>query len=183
MSHVPITRRQWLAASPFAAAIVAAQQHAHQAARSAPPPPLGILDPHEAKEIEAIAAQIIPADDTPGAREAGVSYFIDRALATFDQDKRAIYTDGLKDTQAKRVALFPGSKSIAALQPAEQIHLLQAIEKTAFFDLVRTHTVLAFFGDPKYGGNRDQIGWKLIGFENRFQFAPPFGYYDAEPKA
>ena len=183
MSHVPITRRQWLAASPFAAAIVAAQQHAHQAARSAPPPPLGILDPHEAKEIEAIAAQIIPADDTPGAREAGVSYFIDRALATFDQDKRAIYTDGLEDTQAKRVALFPGSKSIAALQPAEQIHLLQAIEKTAFFDLVRTHTVLAFFGDPKYGGNRDQIGWKLIGFENRFQFAPPFGYYDAEPKA
>ena len=183
MSQVPITRRKWLAASPFAAAVLAAQQHAHQAARSTPPPPLTVLDPGEAKEIEAIAAQIIPVDDTPGAREAGVIYFIDRALATFDQDKRALYADGLKEAQAKRAALFPGSQSIAALQPAEQIRLLQAIEKTAFFDLVRTHTVLAFFGDPKYGGNRDQIGWKLIGFEDRFDFEPPFGYYDAEPKA
>ena len=183
MSHIPITRRQWLAASPFAAAVLAAQQHAHQAARSTPPPPLSILHADEAREIEAIAAQIIPADDTPGAREAGVIYFIDRALATFHQDKRPIYSTGLKDVQAKRAALFPGSQSIAALQPAAQIRLLQAIEKTDFFELVRTHTVLAFFGNPSYGGNRDQIGWKLIGFEDRFHFEPPFGYYDAEPKA
>ena len=98
-------------------------------------------------------------------------------------DKRALYTQGLKDLEARRDALFPGSHSIAALQPAQQIRLLQSIEKTDFFELVRTHTVLAFFGNPSYGGNRDQIGWKLIGFEDRFQFEPPFGYYDAEPKA
>ena len=142
-----------------------------------------MLDADEAREIEAIAAQIIPADDTPGAREAGAIYFIDRALATFDRDKRPVYTDGLKEVQAKRSSLFPDSKSIAALQPAQQIRLLQAIEQTDFFELVRTHTVLAFFGNPSYGGNRDQIGWKLIGFEDRFHFEPPFGYYDAEPKA
>jgi gluconate 2-dehydrogenase gamma chain len=183
MSPVRITRRHWLATSPLAAAILAAQQHAHQASRSAPPPSLSILDAGEAREIEAMAAQIIPADDTPGAREAGVIFFIDRALATFDQGKRALYTQGLKDLEARRDALFPGSHSIAALQPAQQIRLLQAIEKTDFFELVRTHTVLAFFGNPSYGGNRDQIGWKLIGFEDRFQFEPPFGYYDAEPKA
>ena len=35
-----------------------------------------------AAEIEAIAARIIPSDATPGAREAGVVYFIDRALST-----------------------------------------------------------------------------------------------------
>jgi len=182
MSEVRITRRHWLAASPLAAAVLAAQEHAHQAARSAPPASLSVLDAAEAREIEAIAAQIIPADDTPGAREAGVIYFIDRALATFDQDKRALYTEGLKDLAARRDALFPGSPSIAALQPDQQIRLLQAIEKTAFFDLLRTHTALGFFGNPSYGGNRDQIGWKLIGFEDRFQFQPPFGYYDAGPK-
>jgi gluconate 2-dehydrogenase gamma chain len=183
MSPVRITRRHWLATSPLAAAVLAAQQHAHQAARSVQPPPLSILDATEAQEIEAIAAQIIPTDDTPGAREAGVIYFIDRALATFDRDKRPLYTDGLKELQAKRDVLFPDSHSIAALQPAQQIRLLQAIEKTDFFELVRTHTVLAFFGNPSYGGNRDQIGWKFIGFEDRFQFEPPFGYYDAGPKA
>jgi len=45
---------------------------------------------------------------------------------------------------------------------------------------VRTHTILGFFGHPSYGGNRDLAGWKLIGFEDRYQFEPPFGYYDAE---
>ena len=182
MSPIRITRRHWLATTPVAA-VLAAQQHAHRASGSVPPPPLSVLDAAEAREIEAVAAQIIPADDTPGAREAGVIFFIDRALATFDQNKRPVYTQGLKDLEAKRDALFPGSQSFAALQPAQQIRLLQAIEKSDFFELVRTHTVLAFFGNPSYGGNRDQIGWKLIGFEDRFQFEPPFGYYDAEPKA
>ena len=182
MSEVRITRRYWLAATPLAAAVLAAQQYAHQAARSEQPPSLGVLDATEAKEIEALAAQIIPTDDTPGAREAGVIYFIDRALATFDEDKRPIYTEGLKDLETRRTALFPGSPSIATLQPAQQIRLLQTIEKTDFFELLRTHTALGFFGNPNYGGNRDQIGWKLIGFEDRFQFQPPFGYYDAEPQ-
>jgi len=182
MSDSRITRRRWLVASPLAAAVLAAQEHAHQAARSSQPPALSVLGAVEAKEIEAIAAQIIPTGQTPGAREAGVIYFIDRALTTFDRDKRSLYTDGLKQVEATRAALFPESHSIAALQSAEQIRLLQAIEKTDFFELIRTHTVLGFFGNPSYGGNRDQIGWKLIGFEDRFQFAPPFGYYDAEPK-
>ena len=44
---------------------------------------LSFLSAAEAADIEAVAAQIIPTDDSPGAREAGVVYFIDRALATF----------------------------------------------------------------------------------------------------
>ncbi len=35
-----------------------------------------------------------------------------------------------------------------------------------------------FLGNPSYGGNRDHVGWKLIGFEDRMAFQPPFGYYD-----
>jgi gluconate 2-dehydrogenase gamma chain len=182
MSYDRITRRHWLLASPFAAAILAAQEHAHQAARSAQPPPLAVLHPAEATEIEAIAAQIIPSDETPGAREAGVIYFIDRALATFDHDQHPVYVEGLQDLAARRAQLFPVSPSFAALSSADQIRVLQTIEGTDFFDVVRTHTILGFFGDPSYGGNRDQIGWKLIGFENKFHFEPPFGYYDAELK-
>jgi hypothetical protein len=30
------------------------------------------------------------------------------------------------------------------------------------------------------GGNRDEVGWKLIGFEDKFHFEPPFGYYDKQ---
>src|SRR5436305_8588133 len=96
---VPISRRRWLAVSPLGiswAAVLAAQEHAHQVMRSAAPAAFTVLTPAQALEISAIASQIIPSDDSPGAREAGVIYFIDRALATFDAEKRALYTDGLK---------------------------------------------------------------------------------------
>lgn len=33
-----------------------------------------------------------------------------------------------------------------------------------FFPLLITHTRQGFYADPIYGGNRDQIGWKVIGF-------------------
>ena len=29
---------------------------------------------------------------------------------------------------------------------------------------MREHTVIGFLADPKYGGNRDYIGWKVIGY-------------------
>ena len=138
--------------------MLAAQQHAHDVMRAAKPATLSVLSAAEAREIEALAAQIIPSDTSPGAREAGVIYFIDRALATFDADKRALYTEGLRQAQDKRRELFAGSQSIAALQPDEQIRLLQAIEKTDFFELLRTHTIMGFFGNPSYGGNRDAGG-------------------------
>jgi len=133
-----------------------------------------------AGEIKAIAGQIIPDNDTPGAEAAGVIWFIDRALAGYDQDKRELYTSGLAETQAKRAELFPGSTDIVSLSASQQIELLKAIEKTEFFQQVRVHTILGFFGHPKYGGNRNMVGWKLVGFEHSMQYKPPFGYYDAE---
>ncbi len=174
-----ISRRRWLALSPLSAAVLAAQQHAHDVVRAAKPATLSVLSEDEAREIEALAGQIIPSDGTPGAREAGVIYFIDRALATFDADKRAVYSEGLRQAQDKRRELFPASQSIAALQPDKQIRLLHSIENTGFFELLRTHTIMGFLGNPSYGGNRELTGWKLIGFEDRFHFEPPFGYYDS----
>jgi len=174
-----ISRRQWLAVTPLGTAILAAQQHAHQVMQAAAPATFGVLEPDEAREIAAIANQIIPSDGSPGAREAGVIYFIDRALATFDAGKRALYSEGLRAAEATRAALFPSSTSIAELARDQQIRLVQAIEKTEFFEQVRAHSIMGFFGNPSYGGNRDRAGWKLIGFEDRFQFEPPFGYYDA----
>ena len=34
----------------------------------------------------------------------------------------------------------------------------------AFFQLLRSHVIAGFFADPVHGGNRDMLGWKLIGF-------------------
>jgi gluconate 2-dehydrogenase gamma chain len=179
------TRRLWLSQCVGIVAladIAAAQQHAHEAVQSSTPPPFRTLDPATAAEIDAITSQIVPSTDGPGAREAGVIYFIDRALSTFDVDKREAYRTGMAAVQKKRQELFPGSTKIAALTNEQQIQLVQGIEATDFFELLRTHTLYGFLGNPSYGGNRDHIGWKLIGFEDRMVFQPPFGYYDGEQK-
>src|SRR6516162_6773056 len=47
-----------------------------------------VLTTEQAADVDAIAAQIVPTDDLPGAREAGVVYFVDHSLATWAADQR-----------------------------------------------------------------------------------------------
>ena len=159
-----ITRREWALATACWAELARAQPVASNQ--------FVWFNSADAAEIKAIAQQIIPDDGTPGADSAGVILFIDRSLAGFDQDKQELYKSGLAQTQAKRAELFPGSTSIASLQDNQKIALLKAIEKTDFFQQVRLHTILGFFGQP--------VGIKFLGVEHQMHFEPPFGYYDAE---
>ena len=161
-------------------AILAAQEHAHRVTVSGHPAQFQFFSPAEAVEIEAVAAQVIPSDDAPGAREARVIYFIDRVLSTFDRDRQPAYRLGLKDLQHTTQALFSSANRFSSLSTAQQIQLLTAIEKTDFFELVRQHTIIGFLAKPIYGGNQNQVGWRVIGFEDRMTYAPPFGYYDRE---
>jgi gluconate 2-dehydrogenase gamma chain len=186
------SRRSFLAGSAtglgsawFAAhwsGILEAQEHAQRISRSGQPGKLAFFSPEQAAEVESVAAQIIPADDTPGAREAGCLYFIDRALTTFDRAHQPVYVQGLDSLQAKTRELFPAAGKFSGLTSMQQIQVLKAIERTPFFAQVRLHTIAGFFANPEYGGNQEKIGWKLIGFEDKFQFAPPFGYYDTNEK-
>ena len=162
--------------------IAAAQEHAHRASQSAAPIKFEFLSPEQATEIEAIAAQIIPTDDSPGAREARVIYFIDRALTTFDKESQPLYVKGLKDLQARQKKMFRNSAKFSDLSSEQQIKVLKAFEKNPFFGIVRTHTIMGFLCDPSYGGNQGKVGWNLIGFRDEFYFKPPFGYYDREFK-
>jgi hypothetical protein len=41
-------------------------------------------------------------------------------------------------------------------------------------------TILGMFTSPKYSGNYQGAGWKLMGFVDQHGFSPPFGHYDAE---
>src|SRR2546422_9726220 len=88
-------------------AILAAADHARHAAQSATPPKFEFFSPDQAVEIEAIAARIIPTDDTPGAREAGVVYFIDRGVATFSVESQKTDRGGLPGFLARVAEMFP----------------------------------------------------------------------------
>ncbi|THG32816.1 gluconate 2-dehydrogenase subunit 3 family protein [Naasia lichenicola] len=127
----------------------------------------------DAATIDAFAAQIIPSEEgSPGAREAGVVYYIDRALAGFMRDLQPLYRRGLEAISDLAVSVF--GKEFSMLYDFEQRSLVAGLDARSqsqpedfagqFYRVVREHTVQGFFGDPAYGGNRDVVGWKLVGF-------------------
>lgn len=136
----------------------------------------------EAADVEAIAALIIPSDETAGAREAHVIDFIDRSLDTFAKEQRPLFATGLADLRSRVGAAQSGESSFAALDAAKQVKILHSLEhaKSEFFTAMLAATAAGMFSNPDYGGNRDKIGWKMIGFEDRFFWQPPFGYYDRD---
>ena len=138
-----------------------------------------VLSPAEAVEFDAIAAQIIPSGETPGAREAGVIRFMDAALAGVAADALPRLREGLADLQAHIAEAF-ATDTFANLASVQQIEALEGIEDTPFFATLRHLTIAGMFSDPVHGGNRDRAGWSLIGFEGPRPWQPPFGHYDAE---
>jgi gluconate 2-dehydrogenase gamma chain len=180
-------RRQFLAGagSSLGAAWIAANwpaiasAHTHAAAAAlAGNARLEVLNPEEARDVEAIAAQIIPTDDTPGAREAGALYFIDRSLHTWAASAAPTFRAGLLEFRARFAATH--ATTFAAADETQQIEFLSLVETGAFFGTVRFLTLAGMFVSPSYGGNRDGIGWRLIGFDDTHGYSPPFGYYDRD---
>jgi gluconate 2-dehydrogenase gamma chain len=176
-------------------AMLAAAEQAHQAVQSKGPAKFQVLTLEQARNVEAIASQIIPTDDLPGAREAGVVFFIDLALKTFAKDSLATYQKGLQDVNQLTSELYPGVKSFADASAEQQEKVLTEFAgepKTHgrsrrfvpvaddFFQTIWLHTVFGFLVDPDAGGNHDYAGWKAIGRDPAHSFSPPFGFYDKD---
>ncbi len=163
--------------------VLAAQQHAQhtmQAVAAGAPAKLEYLTPSQAADIDALSALIIPSTDTPGAREAGAVYFIDRVLRTSRPDEQKQFAGTLAALDRKRTEMFPATASFVSLSAAQQTEFLKSIENTPEFAALRFLTVCGFLGNPEDGANRDMVGWRLIGFDHAPTHTPPFGYYDAE---
>ncbi|HUQ09732.1 MAG TPA: gluconate 2-dehydrogenase subunit 3 family protein [Steroidobacteraceae bacterium] len=161
-------------------ALARAAHEAHQVAQSTAPATYTLLVARDAADVDALCAQIVPSGDGPGAREAGAAIFIDRALGSFFAHWRDGFMEGLRGFQAACLGMFPSAGTFAALDHQRQVDFLHTVDTTPFFEQARTLTLCAMFSSPKYGGNRDGIGWKLIGFEDQHVFEPPFGYYDRD---
>lgn len=183
------TRRNFLASAAGLGAAWAAADwalvddalaHAAKAVAQQPAPTFKTLTADEAREVDAMAQRILPTTNTPGAKEAGVIYFIDKALGSFEKDALPELRKGLVDLRARVGKRKRGAASFATLAAADQDAILGDIEKTPLFGMVHFFTMVGMFGNPSYGGNRNEVGWKLIGFEPKAAHQPPFGYYDAQ---
>lgn len=142
--------------------------------------PFQVLTVEQAKEIAAMTEQILPSDETPGAREAGVIHFIDKSLEDFARSLREPLIEGLDELRTAVGERHSGEQSFADLSLEQQTAVLTDIEDGGFFGLVRFLSILGMFAIPAYGGNRDEVGWQVLGFENRGTWQPPFGWYDEQ---
>jgi len=177
-------------------AVVAAAQHAHEEVHSKAPKKFEVLTAEQARQVQAIASQIIPTDDLPGAREAGVVYFIDRALMTFAADTRPIYEKGIAAVNQLTTTKYPARKTFADAAAEEQQAILTEFvvgsdyragrpeitpgASDDFFRTIRMHTIFGFLADPSAGGNKDYAGWKVVGRDPSPSFSSPYGYYDKD---
>ncbi len=140
--------------------------------------PLRFFTAAEASVVSAACARIFPSDASgPGATEAGVVIYIDRQLAgPYGRDKyrytkapwvQSIPEHGYQGETNPRDTYRQGIQHLGnftALPPADQDAKLASIEKTHFFQLLRTHTIEGMFCDPMHGGNAGLIGWQLVGY-------------------
>jgi len=133
-----------------------------------------VLDEAEAETLAAACDQIVPSDDFPGAAEAGAVEFIDRQLATREKERLGFWRAGLRglDATARRL---DGTR-FHALAFERQTALLEMLERgevdaagwgdaepRAFFDTLVSFTMMAFYGDPRHGGNRERVSWRMLG--------------------
>ena len=140
-----------------------------------------VLTRAEADVIDRMTARILPpVDGRPGAHDAGVVHFIDRALSTFNAGERRLYRNGIADLNRRARRLRRGASGFAGLAAADQDEILRAIEKTPFFQRVRFGTIVGMFALPTWGGNRDHTGWQMLGLAHQPVFQAPFGSYDAD---
>lgn len=188
MPAKPISRRSFLKHSSTLAkgsfialttpAILAACGQAEESLISTEPS-FKTLSEIEAKELSAIAARIIPTDETPGAEEAGVIFFIDAVLADDREEEYGRVRLALREVQTASALKF-GASYFYELTGPQQDEVLTDMEATPFFATIRYLTIAGMFSLPEYGGNKDKIGYKLIGFNDAHAWAAPYGFYDAD---
>ena len=121
--------------------------------------------------LAAIADRIFPRGETPGAVEIGA---LDYILIALDGDYAQflpLYRAGLD--AVSREARIRVQIDFVALDGAAQDAILTDFESgtvsgfdqaAEFFETLRYHVLEGVFCEPQYGGNKEMIGWRLVGF-------------------
>jgi len=126
----------------------------------------------EADCMIALCERIIPADDYPGATDAGVIHYIDKQLHLRFPEEKELFRKGIESLQTWCKSMY--SKNFEQLSTEQQINILQAIEKNEmpqefaavplrqFFHKLLSRTMQGFYGSPRHGGNKDYMSFRML---------------------
>jgi hypothetical protein len=128
--------------------------------------------------LEQITHAIIPTDETAGAAEAAV---VDRLIRALDETPslRQLYTTGAAEVDGASRCRF--GRGFVTLTPGEQQAVLEAVQTTEFFQVLREQTITAFY--------QSRVGEQSVGFPGpgqphgyaTFTEAPSRGHRPADP--
>jgi hypothetical protein len=126
--------------------------------------------------LRAVVDCLIPADDFPGAYEAGVCDYLVKLFETDLRNEAEFFTIGLDSIDAEAGARF--GEPFTSLPLEQQSITLDAIQRgdvltswqispRRFFEMLVCTTTEGFYSDPQQGGNRGAISWTMTGFEDQ----------------
>ncbi|MGA3039614.1 MAG: gluconate 2-dehydrogenase subunit 3 family protein [Bryobacteraceae bacterium] len=126
------------------------RQHEHRTAAYQP----AYFSTSEYRTIDVLTGLIIPADESPGAQEAGVGEFIDFLAAHGEAEVQQPMRDGLQwlDSASKK----SHGVSFTSLSPEQQNEILKSVayrdsaapvdrDGQEFFGLIRRYTVMGYY--------------------------------------
>jgi len=131
-----------------------------------------VLTDKEANCLAALCERIIPADDYPGATDAGVIHFIDKQLHLRFPEEKELFRKGIESLQNWCHANY--GKHFEELDMALQIDAMQLMEKGGmpqeqwtvpagkFFNKLLDRTMQGFYGSPRHGGNKDYMSFRML---------------------
>ncbi|SFO58176.1 Gluconate 2-dehydrogenase subunit 3 [Mesorhizobium sp. NFR06] len=156
--------------------------------------------PAQNEDLATLFEAIWPgAPGRPGARDAGASDYVDQLLAVAEAyyevpGWRVTYQEGLAMLTAGAKTRFPGLANLAALKPNQATDLLSQLQAGAlaefpdvawqknFFAVLRSHAIEGCLADPRWGGNRNGVIWKWLGYPGApFRQAPLCAHLQQAP--
>jgi gluconate 2-dehydrogenase subunit 3-like protein len=138
------------------------------------PADLVTYDEHEYRTLDAVAGVLLPADEDPGARETGAMAFIDREMQR-PAFQHASHTLKVAVKALDFLARGKRQGDFVELPTADQEAIVRSIYEgeadrgmfkgRAFLVLMLSLVLEGHMSEPGYGGNRQEMGWALVGFE------------------
>ncbi len=134
------------------------------------------FDAYQVKVVEELTSLIIPSNDTPGAREAGVAFELDR-IASNRPNLKKLYSFGIKwmDYMAKDLYGKDKFLDLTTDEKTEILDIADPYKSEQYKNIKNIQTLRNFFGtliqQTKYVFYTSETGWQAVGYHGPPQWA------------